>query len=321
MMNRSVGSSLLHGAVGGVMAGGVVALWFLAVDVIAAEPFRTPSLLASEILGEPTAVPSARLVVAYTVLHFGVFAALGATAAALLAVTRVAPTLLAGGVFGLVILNGAHYGGLLVTGVDLLTVLPVVHVLGANLLGGMVLMAYLHRAWRADTPLGIGALIRRPVMVEGVTIGLLGALAVAAWFFVIDLASGAPLFTPAALGSALFLGAATPASVQHSLGIALAYTVVHVVAFGVVGILFAWVAGRLERSPAFWLLTVMAFIVLEGLFVGATGVLAGWVLGALGWWAIFVGNALAVATMGWWTWNTHPRLRQAVGERMAETRV
>lgn len=303
------------------MAGAVVALWFLVVDVVTAEAFRTPSLLASEILGEPTAVPSARLVLTYTVLHFGVFAALGAATGWLFALTGVAPGLLAGAVFGIGILNGAHYGGLVITGVDLLTVLPVVHVLGANLAGGMLMMAYLHRTWHVESPIGLRALERYPVILEGLATGLLGALAVAVWFFVVDIAASAPLFTPAAMGSAVFFGAGSPNDIQYTTGVALAYTVVHVLAFAAVGLVFAWVAHRLERQPAFWLMPLMAFIVLEGIFVAASGILAGWVLGAIGWWAIVIGNLLAVATMAWWVWMSHPRLREAVGQRLAETRV
>lgn len=321
MRHGSIGLRTVHGVVGGLVAGAVVALWFLVVDVVSAEAFRTPSVLAAEILGETDAVPTVRLVFAYTVLHFGVFAALGAATGAVLAATGVAPGLLVGGVFGIGVLNGVHYGGLMVTDVDLLTVLPVTHVLGANLAGGMAMMAYLHRAWHVDAPLGWRMFAGRPLLLEGFATGLLGAVAVALWFFLVDFASGAPLFTPAALGSALFFGAGSPAEVEHTVGVALSYTVVHVLAFMGVGVVFAWVAAQLERQPTFWLLPVLAFIVLEGLFLGIAGMRASWVLGALGWWAILFGNLAAVGTMGWWVWNSHPRLREAVGEQMAETRV
>ena len=308
MVNRWMTSRLFSGIVGGVIAGAVVALWFFAVDLVSIQPFRTPSVLAGAVLGEVTAVTTIRLVLAYTVLHFGVFAALGAVTAWLMSVTRVAPSLFAGAVFGIGILNGAHYGGLLITGLDLLTVLPVGHVLGANVVGGMVMMAYLHRTWHVEAPMGIGAMVRHPLAIEGVTTGLLSAVVVALWFFIIDVAAGTPLFTPAALGSAVFLGASTPAGVEHSVGMALAYTVLHVAAFGIVGTAFAWVAGRLERTPAFWLLPLLAFIVLDALFVGAIGLRAEWVLGALGWWAILVGNLLAAIAMGGYLWRRHPHM-------------
>lgn len=42
---------------------------------------------------------------------------------------------------------------------------------------------------------------------EGVTVGLIGAAIVMLWFFLVDLAAGAPLRTPALLGAALFDGA------------------------------------------------------------------------------------------------------------------
>jgi hypothetical protein len=48
------------------------------------------------------------------------------------------------------------------------------------------------------------------VLREGFWAGCIGAGAVAAWFFVIDLINGRPFFTPAMLGSAVFWGASNP---------------------------------------------------------------------------------------------------------------
>ena len=63
-----------------------------------------------------------------------------------------------GVVYGLGVLNAVHYGAFLATDAQMLTVLPTGHVLAANLLGGMALMAYLHRAAHAESPLGLGVL-------------------------------------------------------------------------------------------------------------------------------------------------------------------
>src|SRR5207247_8408585 len=45
-MKRSLHGLIADGVVGGVLAGLVVALWFLAVDSLAGRPFRTPAALA-----------------------------------------------------------------------------------------------------------------------------------------------------------------------------------------------------------------------------------------------------------------------------------
>src|SRR5436190_15643051 len=76
-MNRSLHGLIADGVVGGVLAGLVVALWFLAVDSLAGRPFHTPAALASALARQEIGPPTFRLVMAYSVLHFGVFAVLG----------------------------------------------------------------------------------------------------------------------------------------------------------------------------------------------------------------------------------------------------
>ncbi len=320
-MQRSGFDLVLHGIAGGVIAGSVVALWFLIVDVSVTEAFYTPALLASTILREEFQWPTFRLVAVYSVLHFGVFAVLGLGTVWFLRMTRIEPGLMVGAVFGVGVLNAVHYGGLLVTGVDLLTVLPVGHVLGANLVGGMLMMAYLHWAAKAESPLGVGVLAEYPMVRDGLATGVLGAMAVALWFFVVDIMVSVPFFTPAALGSAVMLGASTPDEVQLNLGLIVAYSFLHVVAFGLVGIGFAWVTERIERAPGFWLAVVMGFIVLEALFIATAGSVSEWVLGALGWVQVGIGNLVAVVAMATWLWKTHPKLRERFAGQPIATQV
>ena len=313
--------ALVHGLVGGLIAGGVVATWFLAVDLIAGQPFATPAALASVMLGDESTDGSFRLVAAYTVVHFGIFALLGMATSWFLAAIGVPPGLLVGAVFGLGVLDSVYYGALLVTGADMLTVLPARHVLAANLMGGMLMMAYLHHAMRAETPLGLAVLRDHTLAADGIAAGLLGAGAVALWFLVVDAWAGTPFFTPAALGSLVFLGATSPLEVQVTPGIVAAYTVLHVAAFSAVGTALVWSAERLERTPGIWLLGIIGFIVLEGLFIGTAVSLGEWVLGAVSWWAVGVGNAIAVTAMGVWIWRTRPLLRRQLMESPVNTMV
>jgi hypothetical protein len=299
----------------------VVAFWFLVVDLATAEAFYTPTVLVGAIFGDPDMPVTFRIVATYTIVHFGVFTLLGLAAAWFIDVIDVSPGLLVGAVFGLVVLNLVYYGALLVTGARVLTVLPVWHVLGANLVGGMVMMAYLHRALHAEAPLGLGVLRGHPLLTKGVITGLIGASAVALWFLILDLLANSPFYTPAALGSAVLLGATSPAEVRVSVALVAAYTMIHLAAFVVVGIALVWSCERLEQTPGMWLMGLLTFIILEGLFLGTMGSLGGWVLGTINWWAVGIGNLVAVLAMGMWVWATHPKLRHELLDKPVKTRV
>src|SRR3989454_8222769 len=93
-MKRSLHGLIADGVVGGVLAGLVVALWFLAVDSLAGRPFHTPAALASALTRQEIGPPTFRLVTAYSVLHFGVFAVLGVAVAGAMAALRTPPRLL-----------------------------------------------------------------------------------------------------------------------------------------------------------------------------------------------------------------------------------
>ncbi|MBI4409893.1 MAG: hypothetical protein HY561_09310 [Gemmatimonadetes bacterium] len=320
-MQRLHAASIGHGVVGGLVAGAVVALWFFVLDVFGGEPLHTPRLLASVLLGDGSGVAGVRLIAAYTMLHFGVFAFMGAAIAGALALIGVAPGLVVGVAVALGVLDAVYYGALLTVGANLLTLLPGVQVLLANLFGAMAMMMYLHRAEHAATPLGPALLRQHRLLAQGILTGLVGAGAVALWFLFVDVLQQQPFYTPAALGSLVLLGARGPDEVQLTLAMVAAYTVVHVVAFAEVGVLLVWAAERLEQSPGLALLAFMAFVILEGLFLIVAVALGEWILGRLSWWAIGIGNLIGVAAMGRWVWQTHPRLRQQFLERPVEVRL
>jgi hypothetical protein len=139
-----------------------------------------------------------------------------------------------------------------------------------------------------------------------------GAAAVALWFLAVDLGQGRAFHTPAALAGALFLGAQASSDVPVTLGLISAFTVVHLTVFGAFGVLFVAIARGLERAPQFVLLTILAAIVLDALVMPTMALTAEWVLGTIGWWSVAVGNALAIASMAWRVWSTHPALRHAL---------
>ena len=246
---------------------------------------------------------------------------MGLAASWALAILELKPALLYGAIFGIGVLNTVHYGALLTADSTMLTALPAVHVLVANLLGGVALMLYLHHAERSDEPFGTGWLRHHRVLSQGLTVGFYGAVAVALWFLVLDIAAGRPFFTPSALGSALFGGAVSPAEVSVNVGVVATYTMVHLVAFFAVGIVLVWVSEKVEVTPGLWLVVFMAFVVVELGFLGVAGVMGGWVMGALVWWAVVAGNLLSIAVMGRWIWKTHPGLRENLVEQPVSTMV
>lgn len=308
---------LVQGSIGGLIAGLVVSIWFLVVDLVTGQPFATPAILGQAVMQLPEFEMTPRLLVGYTVLHFGVFVALGVAAAWFVRVTRLAPSLLLGLGFGIVTLDVVYYGALLVTGGNVLEVIEWYQVVPANALAGMALMAYLHSASRESQPLGWGILRGHPLPLQGVVAGLIGATVVAAWFLIVDTLAGRPFHTPAALASALLLGVEGEIQIRTSLGLVTAYTIVHVAAFIAAGLMLSALAAYLERAPSRVLLVALALILLEALVVATLMLGAEWALGSLGVGAITAANVLAAAAMGWYLWRTH----RALPERLRHATV
>lgn len=309
-MQQSQPDRLVHGAIAGAVAGIVVVVWFLVMDLVAGHPFDTPAQLSSAVLRVEFSRPWPRLIVLYTILHFGIFVALGVAAAATLNLLRIQPGILVGGVFAVGVLNTVHYAGLLVTGTNLLTIVPIQQVIAANLVGGMLMMAYLHRALGSEEPFGWNVLRRFPVLFEGIVTGLVGAVTVAVWFLVVDLLAGSPLHTPAALASAVLLGAADASEIEVNVGVMAAYSILHLSAFIAVGVAFSWLAQRLYGAPAFAARALIVLLLMEGLFIGSVGMASGWIVQELGWVTILVANGLAVTGMSGWIWQHNPDLRR-----------
>jgi len=320
-MKRPSNELIAHGIVGGILAGLVVALWFLIRDGMAGYPFRTPASLAYALNLAPIIEPTLRAVVAYSVIHLGVYALLGVGAAWVMSVLHTTPRLLLGLFFGIVAQEVVFYTGLFLGGMPPSEVIPWPHVIAANLLAGLVLMAYLHRAERVPAPLGLMALKAYPQLTRGLITGLLGAAVVAVFFFFVDLVTGHPFATPSALGFALLFGPSSHAAYNISLDMVAAYTVVHGMAFVVAGVVFVTIAEQIERSPSLLLLAGMTVIVLEGVVVAALALGAQWALGAWGVWLTLVANFLAVASMGWYVWATHPMLRAKLRGEPLSVRV
>lgn len=147
---------------------------------------------------------------------------------------------------------------------------------------------------------------------EGIVAGVIGAAIVAIWFFVVDLASGRPLYTPTVLGTVLFRrGAPLDAldTIAPSPGVVLMFTWVHGLVFAAVGGVASRLLGMAERNPSLGFGVLLLFVVFEAGFTVAAMVLAAPVLHALAWPSILVANLLAAGGMALYFRLRHPAMR------------
>src|SRR5438034_6942513 len=150
------------------------------------------------------------------------------------------------------------------------------------------------------------------VLREGFVAGLIGAGAVALWFLIVDVIAGRPFFTPAMLGSAVFWGVRDPAGVVIEYSRIIGYTMIHVSAFIIVGTVAAALAAEVEVAPPTLYLLVVMFAVVEFGFYIMLALLAQPLLGALTWWNVAIGNAIAAYGMGYYLWREHPKIKAAL---------
>jgi len=146
------------------------------------------------------------------------------------------------------------------------------------------------------------------ILREGFIAGCIGAATVAVWFLLIDSINGKPFFTPAMLGSVLVGGSLDPAAVVIEPARIFGYTMIHVSAFVVVGVIAAALAAEVEYAPSTLFLIIVGFCIFEVGFYILVALLANPLLGALAWWNVAIGNGLAALAMGYYLWREHPKI-------------
>ena len=140
---------------------------------------------------------------------------------------------------------------------------------------------------------------------EGIEVGVLGATAVAVWFFVADLVAGHPFYTPFSLGSVLqgFFGATAPASMPLTI---MMYTIFHYAAFIGVGLVVAAIFNAAEREPAVLAGFLILFVGLEIICLGLTLVVEeSSALRNIAWYQIAAANLVASISMGTYLFRRH----------------
>jgi hypothetical protein len=150
----------------------------------------------------------------------------------------------------------------------------------------------------------------RSLLREGLLAGILGGLAVALFFGVVDARHGRPLRTPSLLGQVIFLGIPARQAQGNDPALALAYTVLHLTVFVGIGSLAAWGVAAFERRPPLALLLLLLFVIFEAGLFAAAGALAPDLLRTLGTARVAGANALAALVMTgtfWWKHVTRRR--------------
>lgn len=135
----SWGTVLVEGVVAGIIGAAVVALWFLAIDWIHGEPFRTPILLGTELLRQDSPLVG---IVLYSIAHGLAFAVFGVIAAIMVSAAERHPMF----VFALVILftafEVAFFGAIIIVASWLLDELSGWWIFIGNLLAATSMLAY-----------------------------------------------------------------------------------------------------------------------------------------------------------------------------------
>jgi hypothetical protein len=145
---------------------------------------------------------------------------------------------------------------------------------------------------------------------EGAVTGVIGAVIVAVWYFIVDTAAGQPLHTPNVLGKIFLRGNLTPVSgivPQAVIG----FTVLHLILYVLIGmglVVLVHLAVRdISLRMGVWIGLVVAF----GLFAGEVYMLATASGERFSPWLVLSGSVLGVLGMAGYLWRRHPRLRRS----------
>ena len=153
---------------------------------------------------------------------------------------------------------------------------------------------------------------RHSIVGEGTDVGLIGGLAVAAWFLVLDTLAGHPFQTPSLLGQMVILGDRTPDPGQLAFGAILLYTAFHFIVFGFIGMgLVALVHWGIE-NPVVRYALLPVFLVFEILFWGFLMILSERTHELFPLWAVVTANTLAAVSMAAYLWRRHPGFRDSI---------
>jgi hypothetical protein len=317
-MHHSKARIIADGIVAGLIGGLVIAVWFFVFDAANGHPLATPALLAAAFTRgawQPLALTHTAwgLVVEYTIVHFAAFALIGAIGAMLIEASERHSEL-----FGTLLIFAIAFEVFFISLIMLFgpaatAALPWWKIIAGNLMATAAMLAFF--LWRQPT-LGQNVMGSwTGVVREGVIAGIIGAVIVAAWFLVYDIAAGQPFRTPALLGAIVFNGMRQPEGFGVTTALVLGYTFLHFFAFIMFGIASSMLMVASEHEPVLAFGELILFVWFELCFVAFVTFLDQRALDEIGWWNIVGGNVVALAAIIGYYEHYHPRIVPRMIER------
>lgn len=144
---------------------------------------------------------------------------------------------------------------------------------------------------------------------EGLLTGALGAAVVAVWFLVTDTLQGRPLSTPSILGQVILFGNTTPSVTPPETGPVIAYTLLHVGAFVLFGILVTQMVHLAMSSSLARFALMMLAVVFEVFFLIMLYAVFHATSYLFPWWSVLAANTLSLVGMALYLKRSHPGLR------------
>ncbi|HET8633000.1 MAG TPA: hypothetical protein VFL88_02570 [Gemmatimonadales bacterium] len=143
---------------------------------------------------------------------------------------------------------------------------------------------------------------------EGAIAGVIGAAAVAIWYFIVDMLRGMPLHTPNAIAQLLFGNGSSDAGEFGTIAVV---TVVHFAVFIVVGICLAALFHLAIRDIAWRMGVLFALVITFGFIAGLAYMLGPLTGETFPHWTVLGGALVGALAMGGFLWYTHPELAQS----------
>ncbi len=153
---------------------------------------------------------------------------------------------------------------------------------------------------------------RHSVVGEGTDVGIIGGLAVALWFLVLDTIAGRPFLTPSVLGQVVLFGNDAPDTHHLVFGAILIYTAAHFIVFALLGMGLVAMTHWATQNSVVRYAFLPVFLVFEVLFYGLLMVFSDVTKELFPFWAVITANTLAALSMGAYLWQRHPDLRTSI---------
>ena len=286
----------------GVLGGSAVAVFFLVLDLMDGQALFTPALIGSVLFygmpAEDVVAVSPDAVAYYSIAHVAAFTVLGAAMSLLVHEAELHsrhPIMLLFVLLAIIEVAFFAVAPLALPGV--IARLGILRIGVANLLAASsmaLFFVFAHRegAWEQLKH------TTADLIFDSFYSGAIGGSAVALFFMLVDLLDGQPLFTPSLMGSVLFLGVAAEDVAKLQLNAVAYYSLVHIVSFGALGAVIAFLVHEVElhaRHPLVVLFVL--FAVLEvGFFFLAPLAVPG-VIARLGIVRVGIANLLAAGSI------------------------